>query len=505
MNLIKKLSSRRFFIFNLVLIGAIFGFSLAFLSFSCSAPQTSGAQNKKTASAEENPVIIPKDALAVAESIQTVFRSIADKVVPSVVELKTVSTRKQQTPSFPGIPFEFFFGPQDGKEREYKSQGLGSGIIVRQKGNTYYVLTNNHVVVDNSNNPVDEIKVAAGNGKEYDATLVGRDQRRDLAMVRFDSKEKMTLAVLGDSDDVRVGDWAIAVGNPLGFESSVTMGIVSAVGRQGGPGENINDFIQTDAAINQGNSGGALVNIRGEVIGINMWIASSNGGGSMGLGFAIPINNAKRTIDEFIDSGAIKDGWLGVSLLDIDAEMKQALGITEAQGAFASGVFVDSPAAKGGIQAGDFIIKVDGKDISSTRMLTRLVGDLKAGEKHIFTVVRGKQTVDLTVNIATRNNDVAAENNKIWPGIFVMPLTDDLKKELKIEGSPKGLVVLQIIDKSPAAVVGLQRQDIITAVNGENVTDLPSFYRILREKAVKELWFNVTRGESTLETMKYKR
>ncbi|GMO44007.1 MAG: Do family serine endopeptidase [Termitinemataceae bacterium] len=504
MNLIKKLSSRHFFIFNLVLIGALFGFSLAFLSFSCTG---AAAGSKNSAAAQVTNVTIPKDALSQAESIQTVFRSVADKVVPSVVELKTVSVRKQQTPSFPGVPFEFFFGPKGGddKEREYRSSGLGSGIIVRQKGDTYYVLTNNHVVSDSSGEAVDEIKVAVTEGKEYDAVLVGRDARRDLAMVKFDSKEKMTLAVLGDSSTVDVGDWAIAVGNPLGFESSVTMGIISAIGRTGGPGDNINDFLQTDAAINQGNSGGALVNIRGEVIGINMWIASSNGGGSMGLGFAIPINNAKRTIDEFISSGTIKDGWLGVSLLEPDKTILKAMGLEGKQGAIASGLFVDSPAAKGGMQAGDLIIKVDGVDMHSSTQLRRIVSDLKAGDKHIFTVIRGKQTVDLTINIAERTNDVAADNGKLWPGLFAMPIDDEIRKELKLKDDAKGLVVVQVYDKTPAAIIGLQRQDIIIAVNDEKVNNLSDFYRVLREKATKELWIQVRRGDSDLETMKYKR
>ncbi|MDR3357188.1 MAG: Do family serine endopeptidase [Spirochaetaceae bacterium] len=503
MDLQKKLSSKKLLVFNLVLLGAIFGFSFAFLSFTCTSPQA-----KLTVKAQGNVVTIPEDALALAESIQSVFRAVADKIVPSVVELKTVSVRKQETPSFPGIPFEFFFGPQQPGDggREFRSQGLGSGIIVRQENDTYFVLTNNHVVTDSNGNPVDEIRIATGDNRDYPAELVAREQRRDLAMVKFTTKDKYPLAVLGDSDIVDVGDWAIAVGNPLGFESSVTMGIVSAVGRTGGPGDNINDFIQTDASINQGNSGGALVNIRGEVIGINMWIASSTGGGSMGLGFAIPINNAKPIIDDFITKGAVSDGWLGVSLLDVDSETSRDMDMDGRQGALASGIFLDSPAAKAGIQPGDFITAVDGKEIHSSRQLTRIVADLKAGQKHTFTVLRDNDSLDLTVTIAVRDNEVAAENGKLWPGIFVLPLSDKVKKDLQIDdGVKKGLVAIQVIDKSPAAVIGIQRKDVITAVNGETVNDLNTFYRVLREKAGRELWFDVSRGEIKLETMKYKR
>ncbi|MDR0685487.1 MAG: Do family serine endopeptidase [Spirochaetaceae bacterium] len=503
MDLLKKLSSKNFLVFNLVLLGAIFGFSFALLSFTCTSPQS-----KATVRAQENAVTIPASALETAESIQTVFRAVADKVVPSVVELKTVSVRKQETPSFPGIPFEFFFGPRQpgDSEREFRSQGLGSGIIVRQEKDTYFVLTNNHVVTDSNGKPVDEIRIAAGDNREYPAELVAREQRRDLAMVKFTTDDKYPLAVLGDSDLVDVGDWAIAVGNPLGFESSVTMGIVSAVGRTGGPGDNINDFIQTDASINQGNSGGALVNIRGEVIGINMWIASSTGGGSMGLGFAIPINNAKPIIDDFITKGEVSDGWLGVSLLDVDSETSRDMGIDGRQGAFASGVFLDSPAAKAGIEPGDFITAVDGKEVRNSRQLTRIVADLKAGQKYVFTVLRENMALDLTVTIAIRNNDVAAENGKLWPGLFVLPVSDKVKKDLQLDDKVKnGLVVIQVIDKGPAAVIGIQRKDIITAVNGETVNDLNAFYRILREKAGKELWFDVSRNDTNLQTMKYKR
>jgi Do/DeqQ family serine protease len=503
MDILKKLSSKNLLVFNLVLLGAIFGFSFAFLSFTCTSPQS-----KQIVKAQGNGITIPASALETAESIQTVFRAVADKIVPSVVELKTVSVRKQETPSFPGIPFEFFFGPQQPGDggREFRSQGLGSGIIVRQQNNTYFVLTNNHVITDSSGNPVDEIRIAAGDNREYPAELVAREQRRDLAMVKFTTEDKYPLAVLGDSDLVDVGDWAIAVGNPLGFESSVTMGIVSAVGRTGGPGDNINDFIQTDASINQGNSGGALVNIRGEVIGINMWIASSTGGGSMGLGFAIPINNAKPIIDDFITKGEVRDGWLGVSLLDVDSEISRDMGIEGRQGALASGVFLDSPAAKGGLQPGDFITAVDGKEVRSSRQLTRVVADMKAGQKHVFTVLRENGSLDLTVTIAVRSNEVAAENGKLWPGLLALPVSDKVKKDLQLDDKvKKGLVVIQIIDKSPAAVIGIQRRDIITAVNGEPVNDLNAFYRILREKATKELWFDVSRGDTNLETMKYKR
>jgi Do/DeqQ family serine protease len=505
MNIRQKLSSKNLLFFNLVLIGVIFGFSLAFVSFSCSTPKA-----RHTAQAQENQVVIPADSLAVAEGLQNAFRSVADKALPSVVELKTVSIRRQNVPNLNGIPWEFFFGPRNrepdnnrgGQEREYRSQGLGSGIIVRHNNGTYYVITNHHVV-----NDANEIRVATKDGKEYPAELVGKDERKDLAMVSFKTSDHYPLAVLGDSDLVRVGDWAIAMGNPLGeqFSFSVTMGIVSAVGRTG-PGGNINDFIQTDAPINQGNSGGALVNIRGEVIGINTWIASNaSGGGNVGLGFAIPINNAKRSIDEFISSGAISYGWLGVSLSEPGKETIAALGLEGKRGALASQVFIGSPADKGGIRPGDFITHVDGKEARGMNQLTMMVGDLKPGDRAAFTLIRDSVTRDMQVRIEARTDQVASENKKLWPGVYVVPVTDEIKTNFNLDKNAKGLLVAQIIADTPADIVGLRQRDLITSINGEEVKDLAGFFRLLREKTDKELWFGFTRGESPLETLKFKR
>jgi Do/DeqQ family serine protease len=496
MNIMKKLSSKNLLVFNLVLIGVIFGFSLAFLSFSCSTPS-------KTARAQENPVIIPANALETAEGLQTAFRAVADKVLPSVVELKTSSpARQQQVPNIPGIPWEFFFGPRDGQRgQERESTGLGSGIIVRQEKDLYYVLTNNHVV-----DGATKIVVAANDGKEYTAELVGKDERKDLAMVSFKTADFFPLAVLGDSDAVHVGDWAIAVGNPLGFMSSVTMGIVSAVGRTGGPGGNINDFIQTDSSINQGNSGGALVNIRGEVIGINTWIASSSGGGSVGLGFAIPINNAKRTINEFISSGTINYGWLGVALNDPDRDTLVALSLEGKRGALVTQVFLGSPADKGGIKPGDFITHVDGREARGTNHLTMMVGDTKPGDRAVLTVIRGGASMDITVRIEVRTDQAAADNKKLWPGTTVVPLTDALKTRLSLEQDAKGvLYVVQVVPGSPADIIGLKEGDRITGVNGDTIRDIAGFYRLLREKTDKELWFEFIRGDSPLETLKFKK
>ncbi|GAB1481697.1 Do family serine endopeptidase [Treponema sp.] len=502
MNIHERFSSKSFFVFNLVLLGALFGFSLAFLSFSCSTP---GA--KKTAYAESSPSLaMPTEALAVAESLQTAFRSVSERVLPTVVELKVIEVKKQQVPRFNGVPWEFFFGnPDQGdqgsgpNEQEYKSQGLGSGIIVRKDGPTYYVLTNQHVAGEAS-----EIIVAVRDGREFKAKLIGQDKRKDLALVSFESKDDFPIAILGDSDTAEVGDWAIAVGNPLGLMSSVTMGIVSAVGRNGGPGGNINDFIQTDAAINQGNSGGALVNIRGEVIGINTWIASPSGG-SVGLGFAIPINNAKRALDDFISTGSVKYGWLGVSIIDIDKESAKDLGLEGKKGALVSQMFLNSPAEKSGMLPGDFVTAIDGKEIKSRDQLVLMVGDLRAGQKAVFTLIRDGKSRDITVKIEARTDEIAADNAKLWPGVIVVALNEDLKKAAKLDANAKGLFVADTIAKSAAAVVGVQRGDLIVSLNGTPVNDLASFYKTLNEKAQKEIWFELSRAGATLETPHFKR
>jgi len=508
MNVMRKLSSKNLLIFNLVLIGAIFGFSLAFLSFSCSTPTARLRVNN--AMAQQNSAVIPEDALAAAEGLQTVFHSVSERVLPSVVEVKTVSVRRHQLPNIPGIPWDFFFGPRDrergpnnGQEREYRSQSLGSGIIVRNTSGVYYALTNNHVVEGAS-----EIRVATKNGQEYPAELVGKDERKDLAMISFKTDDVYPLAVLGDSDGVAVGHWAIAMGNPLGeqFSFSVTLGIVSAVGRTGGPGGNINDFIQTDAPINQGNSGGPLVNIRGEVIGINTWIASNtSGGGNVGLGFAIPINNAKRSIDEFITTGSTSYGWLGVLLAEPGRETAAALGIEGKRGALAAQVFIGSPADKGGIKPGDFITHVNNRETRGVNQLTMMVGDLKPNDTAVFSVIRDRKVMEIKVRIEARTDQVSSDNRKLWPGITVVPLNDQLRESFELDKDAKGLYVAQIVSGGPADIVGLRRGDRIISVNGENVRDIAEFFKVLREKTDKEMWFGIMRGESALETMKFKR
>ena len=327
----------------------------------------------------------------VVEALQQSFRNVTNTLLPSVVEVDVTETKTYTNP-FSNMmnPFEFFFGSPDKKDaepQEFETQGLGSGVIVRKDKNTYYVLTNNHVA-----GAASKITIKLNDGRTFDGKLVGSDARIDIALVSFEAKESIPVAKLGDSDEVMPGDICLAFGAPLGYSQSVTQGIVSATGRSESSMSSISDYIQTDAAINQGNSGGPLVNIYGEVIGINTWIASSSGG-SVGLGFAIPINNVKTAIDSIIDNGKVIYGWVGVSLLDVNEEYKEELGVAHLTGAFAAEVFTNSPAFKGGIRPGDFIVELNDKPVKSVSQLVREVGNLPAGSKAKFGIIRGGKRI----------------------------------------------------------------------------------------------------------------
>lgn len=448
---------------------------------------------------------MPAETLSFLEGMQKANRSIAASLLPSVVTLDVTETKIVDNTPLDSSPWFFFGNPNNNgqgdsnPQREFKSEGLGSGVIIRHTGKTWYLLTNQHVA-----GAASQITVRLDDGREYEGTLVGADERKDIALVSFETAETdIPVAKMGDSDSVKTGDIVFAIGSPLGYMSSVTQGIVSAVGRDGGPNNNINDFIQTDAAINQGNSGGPLVNIYGEVIGINSWIASQSGG-SQGLGFSIPINNVKKAIDDFISDGKITYGWLGVSLVSADADTLSDLGLTGRKGVLASQVFTNSPAAKGGILPGDFVIALNGHEVKTVDQLTRDVGDLPAGETADFTVVRNKKELNLKVKIEVRDDKTVADSSKLWPGFVPYPLTDDVRARLKLDSKQKGVLVANVQTKSPAAVMGLAAGDVIVKVNDKPVSSLAEFYSNIAA-AKSEVWFDVLREGQTISTMRYKK
>ena len=484
---------------RIVLSASVAVLSFVLISFSCAKTPVKGTAGTVYAESDSGE-IVSKESLKVIEALQNSFRSISNRLLPAVVEVDVIETK---TVTDPFQDFRhFFFGmpeqEEQGKKRQYEQKGLGSGVIVRRTGDTIYVLTNNHVA-----GGATKITVKLNDSREFEAKLVGADARMDIALVSFESDDKsIPVASLGDSDAVKTGDICLAMGAPLGYSQSVTQGIVSAKGRSGSGIGNINDFIQTDAAINQGNSGGPLVNIYGEVIGINTWIASQSGG-SQGLGFSIPINNIKGAIDSFINNGKIVYGWLGVSLMPATKEYCDALGVGETGGALAAQVFIDSPAQKGGMKPGDYIVEIDGSVVKDVEHVQREVGRIPAGKVVQFTVIRNEKKVNISVKIEERSDKISSDNGKLWPGFIAAPITDEIRQELELEKKVNGVAVTNVLPKSPAASLRLQTGDIITAVNGKPVKDLKSFYAeiALVEKSVN---FDIYSNGGTITTGTYK-
>ncbi|HRY54759.1 MAG TPA: Do family serine endopeptidase [Spirochaetia bacterium] len=504
MSFMKKLYSRNFFILNLVLVGVIAGFALAYTGFSRSA-RAQAALGPVSIRAESPADLAPpevKAAIAQAESVQNAFRYVADKVKPSVVEINVVETKEQSPKAQDQLPWRFFFGPQDQAPEQdpqpYEERGTGSGVIVRRDGKSVYVLTNNHVAGNAT-----KITVILNDEREFQGELVGKDDRKDLAMVKFETDSPdIAVASLGDSSALRVGDWAIAIGSPFGLVSSVTAGIVSALGRAGGPdGNNISDFIQTDAAINKGNSGGALVNIRGEVVGINTWIASPTGG-SIGLGFAVPINNAKKTIDDLITKRKVEYGWLGIQMREPDKAASLELGAELKRGVVVTGLFMGSPAQKGGFLVGDLVLRADGELVKTQDQLARVVGDIPAGDSAAFQVLRDGKKLDLEVRIEARTEGSANDSN-LFPGMDVLSLKSESVQESKLPKGASGVLVANVQNKTPAATIQVKVGDIITEVNDKPISSLRDFYRAINDPKAKEMVFTLIRDGSTIKSLAY--
>lgn len=486
--------------FALVVFSVFVGFFSAFYFINLKE-----SQNKIEPVYAETPINADMNG---AIALQNVYRKVASDVLPVVVEIDAVEIQQVNAQTMTN-PFEFFFGPQGGgsgngtdnqnnndNQQQYKSEGLGSGIIVKKDGDKYYVLTNNHVA-----GKADELTIKLFDERSYTGTLVGNDERKDLALVSFETKENLAVASLGDSDALYVGDFVLAVGNPFGFQSTVTSGIISALGRQNGPDGNISDFIQTDASINQGNSGGALVNLKGEVIGINTWITTPTGG-SIGLGFSIPINNAKKVVNDIIIHGSPEYGWLGVSIGNISTPFAADMGLQSSRGAFVSQVFNDSPADKGGIKPGDIITSMDGVKTDTSDKLLLLVGDVSPGARVNFELMRNNRPMSVTVRIEKRESEDEVKNlsssNKAWPGISVYPLSDEIRKRLSIDDNENGVVVFEVYPKTALQIAGLKSGDLITEINGTAVGNLNDFYKLLNEN--NKVNFTYKREGVTLET-----
>jgi serine protease Do len=414
------------------------------------------------------------------------FADLAAKVTPAVVNISSKHHLAQSgddnshTPFVvpKGSPFEDFFKHFNERQRPnngVEQMALGSGFIIDPAG---YVVTNNHVVDDAS-----EVSVTLTTGKSYPAKVLGTDKKTDLALLKIDSPTPLPAVSFGDSDAIRVGDWVMAVGNPFGLGGSVTSGIVSARGRDLNSGP-FDDFLQIDASINQGNSGGPTFAMNGQVIGINTAIFSPNGG-SVGIGFAIPSNLAKPIIATLREKGTIDRGWLGVQIQGVTPDMAGALGLDKAEGAIVSAVVPDSPAAKAGLQRGDVILAFDGKPVDRLHDLPRLVAAATIGGKADVTLWRDHAQQTVTVQVAKLTDEAVAandtgngnDNGQSAPesdtvdtlGLSLASLTPDLRQQFGIDDSVDGVVVTSVADGGPAAKRGLQPGDVIEQVGSAPV------------------------------------
>ena len=425
----------------------------------------------------------------------TSYAPIVKKAAPSVVNIystRTVRVQPRRNPFRNNPMFRQFFGDQlpqdDPQPRERKEEGLGSGVIISPNG---YILTANHVV-----DGADEIKVSIANDdkKEYTAKIIGTDPQTDVAVLKIDAKD-LPAITLADSDQLEIGDVVLAIGNPFGVGQTVTMGIVSGLGRHGYGinGEHgYENFIQTDAAINPGNSGGALVDAEGRLIGINTWIATSSGG-SEGVGFAVPINMARRSMERLISGGKVTRGYLGIDLQDITPGLAQDFNLPTQNGALVGDIRPGTPAEKAGIKSGDVIIAFNGKDVSDSHELQLAVSQCDPGSSATVKLIRDGVQKNFTVTLgqlpgqpgdnSTVQDNSDADNSTTdgLDGVTVDNLDHDTRQELKIPDSVQGALVSDVDQDSNSAEAGVQKGDVIVEIDRHPVTDADSAIKLCKQ------------------------
>ncbi|MGD8990803.1 MAG: Do family serine endopeptidase [Desulfobacterales bacterium] len=411
------------------------------------------------------------------------FNRLAVLVSPAVVNIRTVKTIKGGGPVFRQFQrdpwgkegpfkdfFERFFG--DEMQKEFKQPSLGSGFIIDKAG---YVVTNNHVIED-----ADQIKVKLKDEREFNAAIVGRDPNTDIALLKIESDENFTTVKLGDSDALEVGQWVVAIGSPFGLEQTVTAGIVSAKGRVIGSGP-YDDFIQTDASINPGNSGGPLLNMMGEVVGINTAIVASG----QGIGFAIPINLARDIIVALKNEGEVTRGWLGVAIQDLSAELAEYYNIESKTGVFVADVFDGDPAAEAGIKPKDIILAVNGEKIATSRQLTSIIAKIPVNESAKIKILRDGKEKTVKVKIAKRPEERLAGQGRSPEqteefGIRVSDLTPEIAKRFNIDESA-GVIVTQVESGSKGDGADVRVGDIIKEINRRSVKNTSEYKSLLRD------------------------
>lgn len=412
------------------------------------------------------------------------FSSVAKKGTPSVVYIQ-VKTKAPERRSQGSDPFDFFndeffqrfFGspPQSRSQEEapQKGGGQGSGFIVSDDG---YILTNNHVVKD-----ADEITVKLENGKEAEATIVGTDPDTDLAVIKINESD-LPFLDLGNSDDLDVGEWVIAIGSPFGLNATVTVGVVSAKGRNDLRLSTFEDFIQTDAAINPGNSGGPLLNLDGDVVGINTAIVSGSGG-YMGIGFAIPSNMAKEIMRQIIDKGSVTRGFMGVTLQAIDQDLAKSFNLKNIEGVLITDVVKDSPASEAGLEQGDVILEHNGKKVQSLGAFRNAVALMPPESKLSLSIDRDGEKKQITVEIGVRPDTLEGMGGQTISklGIDVDDLTPELAKKFGYQSADKGVIVSQVSPNSPAHKEGIRPGTIILSVNKQAVESVLQFHSLMKE------------------------
>jgi len=429
------------------------------------------------------------------------YASVIDPALPAVVNISSSKMVKQQQ-NVPGLfddpLFRQFFGDQFNQqnsqpqtERQYS---LGSGVIVNPDG---YILTNNHVVSGAS-----DIEVFTQDKKKFRAKVIGTDAETDVAVLKIDASNLPSLT-LGDSSSLKVGDVVFAVGDPFGVGETATMGIVSATSRGlGGAIEHYEDFIQTDAAINPGNSGGALLDLRGDLIGINTAILTGGGGGNQGVGFAIPIDMARNVMQQLVEHGKVVRGELGVAIQGVDSDMAKAFGLGQGGGALVAGVTPGSPAAHAGIQRGDIILELDGRPVTEPGDLSVRIGQTAPGTTVHLKIFRNGQTRDLDVKLGELSEKAeAAEgqpgSSEVLKGVQVQNLTPAIARELGISADTHGVVISSVDPASAAASAGLQRGDVIQEVNRKPVQSVEQFHREVEGLHGQPVLLLVSRNGST--------
>ena len=462
-----------------ILVGAMFSVRMDWVPLANGGSTTSG----------------PAASLPLGNAPQSNFVPVVKAVMPAVVNISTTRVihgkdMQQMSPLYNDPFFRQFFGEEFSRRfqvpRDQRENSLGSGVIVDPNG---YIVTNNHVV-----DKADEIKVLLGDKREFIGKVVGTDPKTDLAVIKITAKD-LPVVPWGDSDKLEVGEYVLAMGNPFGLNQTVTMGIVSAVGRANVGIAAYEDFIQTDAAINPGNSGGALVNARGELMGINTAIFSRNGG-YMGVGFAVPSNMTRKVMQSLIGKGKVVRGWLGVSIQDLTPELAKSFGVPEAKGVLIGEVVKDGPAEKAGFRAGDVIVSLEGKPIDSPTSLRNHVADKPVGKDASFGIIRDKKPMTLTARIAEQPADLdqasadkesgEAAGGTALAGVEVQALTSDIAQQLGLPQGSTGVVVSQVDASSPAAAAGVHSGDVIMEINRTPTRTVGDYKRAVAKLSKKD-------------------